>query len=264
MVTRAPSPESKLPIENPIRRIKIPKMAETVAAELRKMIVRDELKEGDRLMSEAELMAQFGISRPTLREAIRILESESLLTVTRGSREGARIHKPDSKVAARFFGLVLQSGGTTMADLYRARSVIEPPAARIVAETARDTAPPVLRALIAQQHAVIDDETHLSQMSTQFHQKLVELAGNQTLTLVMKMLREIFERHLAAVTVAANQQVDNTDHKRKGIRSQEKLITFIEAGNGDGAEEFWRLHLKNVDKIMLRDQQFERVVDLLD
>src|SRR5690606_34627699 len=96
MVIRVPDPTGKLQPDSP-RRITIPKMAETVAAQLRKMIVRGELKEGDRLMSEAELMAQFGISRPTLREAIRILESESLLTITRGSREGARVNKPDHK-----------------------------------------------------------------------------------------------------------------------------------------------------------------------
>ncbi len=60
-------------------RFRVPKTAELVAAELRRKIVRGELAEGDALPSEAALMAEFAVSRPTLREAFRVLESESLM-----------------------------------------------------------------------------------------------------------------------------------------------------------------------------------------
>ncbi len=67
-----------------------------MAAELRRRIVSGELEVGgDPLPSEGKLMSQFGVSRPTLREAFRILESEQLIRVLRGARGGARVLKPD-------------------------------------------------------------------------------------------------------------------------------------------------------------------------
>ena len=58
------------------------------------MVVDGQLKDGDFLPNEAELMAHFGVSRPTLREAVRVLESERLVEVRRGSRTGARVRVP--------------------------------------------------------------------------------------------------------------------------------------------------------------------------
>src|SRR3954468_8844232 len=105
------------------RSMRAAKTGEMIAAYLRGRIVRGELAEGDNLPSEVELMAQFAVSRPTLREAFRILETEQLIVLRRGSR-GARILAPDVAVAARYVGLLLQVSGTTLADVYAARSVL--------------------------------------------------------------------------------------------------------------------------------------------
>src|SRR6516165_5919111 len=69
------------------------KAAERVAAELRREIITGNLRPGDRLASEKELQEQFEISRPTLREALRLLEAESLIEVVRGQYGGARVTK---------------------------------------------------------------------------------------------------------------------------------------------------------------------------
>ena len=78
-------------------------------------------------------MEQFGVSRPTLREAFRILEAETLISVRRGSRGGARVVAPDASVAARYVGLLLQMQGATINDVYEARMISEPPCARLLA-----------------------------------------------------------------------------------------------------------------------------------
>ena len=85
-------------------KVRVPKMAELVAAQLRRKIVRGELAEGEALPSESALMAEFAVSRPTLREAFRVLESESLISVRRGARGGARVQVPEGTVAARYAG----------------------------------------------------------------------------------------------------------------------------------------------------------------
>src|SRR5829696_7938155 len=88
--------------------VRAPKTAELIAAHIRGQIVRNELSAGDTLPPETDLMRQFGVSRPTLREAFRILETESLLQVRRGSRGGAQVTAPTLSVAARYVGLLLQ------------------------------------------------------------------------------------------------------------------------------------------------------------
>src|SRR5439155_10979415 len=108
-------------------KLRIPKMAELVAQQLRRQIVSAELSEGDALPSEAALMAQFGVSRPTLREAFRVLEAEGLITVRRGAHGGARVRTPNDDAAGRYAGLVLEYRGATLSDVYDARNIIEPP-----------------------------------------------------------------------------------------------------------------------------------------
>src|ERR1700728_931907 len=104
-----------------------PKMADRVATVLRRMFIRGEITEGTMLPPEAELMERFGVSRPTLREAIRVLESESLITVRRGAKGGARVRPPDREVAARYAAFTLEYRGATVRDVYDARTALEVP-----------------------------------------------------------------------------------------------------------------------------------------
>src|ERR1700742_56067 len=100
--------------------IRIPKTAEVVAADIRKMIIRGEMREGDFLQPEAQLMEYYGTSRPTIREAFRILENEQFISVTRGSRSGARVHEPKVDSVARYAGFALQAQGALLSDIYQA------------------------------------------------------------------------------------------------------------------------------------------------
>ena len=115
------------------QQVRVPKMAELVASQLRRRIVTGELAEGDALPSEAVLMTQFGVSRPTLREAFRILEAESLIVVRRGAGGGGRVQLPSDDVAARYAALVLEHRRTPVQDVWEARSLFEPPAAGVLA-----------------------------------------------------------------------------------------------------------------------------------
>src|SRR5690606_34497762 len=110
----------------PTHHVHLPKTAELIAGQLRRQIVTGELKEGDALPPEASLLDAFAVSRPTLREAFRVLEAEGLISVRRGAHGGARVQTPSSRVAARYAGLVLQAQSTTLADVLDARTLLEP------------------------------------------------------------------------------------------------------------------------------------------
>src|SRR5207342_3506893 len=129
-----------------------------IADELRALIVGGELSEGDSLGHEPELVERFGVSRPSLREALRILEAEGLITVVRGVLGGVVVHEPDERMTARAAALVLQARNVPLADVFEARSLLEPLAARAIAtKRNRRAALKELRTLVAAQQALIED-----------------------------------------------------------------------------------------------------------
>jgi DNA-binding FadR family transcriptional regulator len=262
-----PSQRQSLVVRSDEQPFRVPKTAELVSDDLRNKIVRGELKDGDALPAEGELVARYSVSRPTLREALRILESEGLLTVTRGSRGGPRVHPPDPRLAARHFGLVLQNRGTTLADIYGARLLIEPSCVHMVARTpaARRAAPGVLNALIEQQSQALaagDVEGH-ARASARFHRGLIELTGNGPLILLMSMLTHIYERHLSTAALAANVERADTSSRQRGLKVHAKLVELIESGEGNRAETYWRKHLETIDKLLRDNFVVDRPIDLL-
>jgi GntR family transcriptional repressor for pyruvate dehydrogenase complex len=236
-----------------------------IADELRRLIVSGKLSEGDSLGHEPDLVERFGVSRPSLREALRILEAEGLISVVRGMLGGVVVHKPDGRMTARMAALVLQARNVSLADVFEARSLIEPTAVRVVASLAsraRRPAVSALRRLIDEQARVILDPEGFGPANAQFHERLVALAGNQTLTIVAEMLNEIVARAVTAVS-KTGPAPESVATRRRGIRSQERLVALIEAGEASEAEAHWRTHMAVVGRVLL-GQRATTVVDLMD
>jgi DNA-binding FadR family transcriptional regulator len=233
-----------------------------IADVLRALIVSGDLVEGDSLGHEPDLVERFGVSRPSLREALRILEAEGLITVVRGVRGGVVVHAPDERMTARTAALVLQARNVPLADVFEARSMVEPLAAKAIAGARnRRTAVKELRELVDKQQASIDDPDEFGVANAAFHERLVSLAGNQTLTIVAEMLNEVVARAVAAVSRGGD-SLGSVSTRRRGIRSQERLLDLLEAGDGTAAEEHWRAHMQVVGRVML-GQEAATVVDLL-
>jgi GntR family transcriptional repressor for pyruvate dehydrogenase complex len=233
-----------------------------IADTIRGLIVTGQLTEGESLGHEPDLVARFGVSRPSLREALRILEAEGLVTVVRGVRGGVIAHEPDGRMTARTAALLLQARNVSLADVFEARSLVEPIAARtIAAMRGRKAAIKELRALISDEEAVINDPDAFGIANAAFHERLVALAGNQTLGIVAEMLHEIVA--VAVAAVSRGEDGGSLATRRRGLRSQEKLLALLEAGDGAAAEEHWRAHMQIVGRVML-GQEAATVVDLLD
>jgi DNA-binding FadR family transcriptional regulator len=235
------------------------KTGEMIASYLRGRIVRGELAEGESLPSEAELMHQFDVSRPTLREAFRILEAESLIVIKRGSR-GARVTAPQVEVAARYVGLLMQTSGTTLADVYEARSLIEPAAAALLARrrTPRDLAD--LAACIDELEALVSsgevpaDVPAWTKGAQRFHDLIMERAGNRTLAIQSLVLREVVETHLLLATRNSADAAGTVSRFSRLIRSYRKLLRFVQAGDEAGAQEHWQAHFEAAGRVLLADQ----------
>ncbi|MDT5190441.1 MAG: GntR family transcriptional regulator, transcriptional repressor for pyruvate dehydrogenase complex [Mycobacterium sp.] len=252
-------PDSVAPLAGaPIRS---PKTAELVAGTLRRMVVDGQLKEGDFLPNEAELMAHFGVSRPTLREAVRVLESERLVEVRRGSRTGARVRVPGPEIVARPAGLLLELSGATIADVMVARAGIEPIAVRLLAEAGTPAAYDELEDMLTQDVPVGWESGQLAEVTGEFHRRVVELSGNATLTIIAGMLHEITVRHTAFV-MKEGRKVSKADYD-KLTKSYRRLITLLRAGDGAAAEAHWRTHLDITRPLLLKGLETVKVRDVM-
>ncbi len=240
-----------------------PKAASVVAATVRNRIIRGELREGDALPAENELIAQFGISRPSIREALRILESESLITLQRGARGGARVHAPSIGTAARYAGAVLQTQETPLEDVYQARRLIEPFAVEVLARRADQADVARLREFLAREEQAIPDPEEFVRLSQQFHVELVAASGQQTLALFAAMLNDIIERHMALLT-RRTQPTERPQPRWKALASHDRLIELIEAGDVAEARAFWETHIDAVKTMTLGADGALTVLDLLD
>ena len=265
-LTESEAPRLELTSEAPAR-IRTPKTSEIVADRIRDQIIRGDLGEGDTLPPEAQLMERFGVSRPTLREAFRILEAENLISVVRGSRSGAQVHKPRADVAARYLGYVLQAEQTTIGDLYAARFAIEP---YVVENLCRrqdnDEAVRRLTEHVEQLKTVLKEspQASLGEGVSEFHRLLVEVSGNKTLALMNAVLMNLVSRHQQDFRSRFYRFTD-ADAKKlaAGVKSFERLVRLIASRETEAAVAHWRLHLKNANSVWTGAGEGERIVDAL-
>ncbi|HTF50377.1 MAG TPA: GntR family transcriptional regulator, partial [Pseudonocardia sp.] len=155
--------------------VQLPKAAEIVARTLRRKIVTRELQADDPLPPEDQLMAEMAVARTTVREALRILESEGLIVVRRGAGGGARIRTPAVPMVARYIGLLLQYEGATLEDVHNARVMLEAPAAALLAERTTPEIVARLREALADEADALDDPVRLARAHGRFHQLVVQL-----------------------------------------------------------------------------------------
>ncbi|MCW2829716.1 MAG: GntR family transcriptional regulator [Aeromicrobium sp.] len=233
------------------QRLHMPKMAELIGADLRRQIVRGELREGDSLPSEGVLMEQFGVSRPTLREAFRVLESESLISIRRGARGGARVHIPDGSVAARYAGLVLEHRGTTLRDVYDCRSHLESSCAGMAATARTDEDIASLKVTLREIEETRADLPRRMDLHAQFHAQVVEAARNQTMLVLSSMLRTIIDRSTIESIVATAHLSSTDDAYHEAHKAHWRLIKLIEQRDADEAAAHWRRHLDLAEEFVL-------------
>jgi len=231
--------------------IRVPKAAELIAEAIRRRLVQGDLKAGDALPPEVELMAEFHVSRASLREAFRILETESLIEVKRGAHGGARITLPDVDTASKSIGVLLQIRGATLKELFDARVIIEPPLINILAGVRTDQDLAELRDLIDFEAANIDDWTVFASAATEFHNLLVRMAGNVTLALIVGMLDELYLRHLKRFV--SRNRPDQRELNQQTVAIHRQLVDVIAARDGASAETIWRYAMQQSRNVILAE-----------
>jgi GntR family transcriptional regulator, transcriptional repressor for pyruvate dehydrogenase complex len=233
-----------------------PSVAEMVADVIRARIVAGTLPDGSMLPKQDQLISEFQVSRPSFREALRILESEGLISVRRGNVGGAQVHAPTPENAARTLGLVLQAREVALDDLAAALAVIEPAcAAHCAQQTDRNvTIVPQLRELNIRCRAVdAKDQAGAALIFQQFHHAIIDGCGNTTLVIVIGALERLWSLHEKAwadyADAAGNEQ--GPVLRASVVAAHEEITDAIEAGEASRAQHLVAAHLAKIQPLML-------------
>ncbi len=228
------------------QQLRQPRLAEMVAGTLRGRILAGELADGAMLPKQDELLEEFGVSLPPIREALRILETEGLITVQRGNVGGAVVHAPQEAKVVYMMGLVLQSRQAPLGDVLTAFTAFEPACAAACAARPdrHDTVLPVLRGTLDAATAVLDDAAAYTGLARQFHLDLVAGCGNEAMRLVVGALESLWTVHVDHMARRLDRLggFAELSARRSSAREHEKLYSRIDKGDVRGAEQLARAH----------------------
>lgn len=246
------------------RELKTRSVAEAVASQLRARILDGDLTDGSELPTEALLLEQFPVSRPSLREAFRILEAEGLLRVRRGKRGGTVIIHPTPDSAAYHVGLLLHARKTTLQDLAAARNLLEPLCAEQAARR-RDhiSVGRKLIKLTEVDNTEVGNGLAFTKAATSFHQQLVMAAGNSTLETLAGILESIWNtQELSWAQSAVNEgDYPDTSLRREVLKAHLRISQAIEAGDPEQAVHLTRGHLKAASPYVASHGGRVRIID---
>ncbi|MGH9242740.1 MAG: FadR/GntR family transcriptional regulator [Acidimicrobiales bacterium] len=209
---------------------------ELVIRELRKAIVRGDLKAGEKLPAEPELAAQFGVSRSALREALKVLELSGYLDVRRGYGGGTFVASPpEAEEFTRISAPPVPTLEVTPAQLQDVRLAVEPYAAGLAARARFEMILGLHEA--NRQMQVFDDRpARVLAAAVDFHLAVARAAGNPVFLVVLQDLRPVMYK-------AMNKFVQNPKWREACRVEHERIAKEIEAQEPARAERAMRKHL---------------------
>jgi GntR family transcriptional repressor for pyruvate dehydrogenase complex len=234
-----------------------------VAAALRDQIVTGELADDDTLPALERLVESFGVSRPSVREALRVLENEGLITVRRGNLGGALIHRPQAESAAYMLGLVMQSRNVGVVDLAGSIGELLTTCACMCArrrDRAKSVMPTLRRAHERAVAAIAAPAAEFEPLSRRFHQVVVDRCGNESLALVFSMLDWLWSAQEEAwSTRITHQESPDMKVRQLGIDEHKEMLDAIASGDVARTTEVTRRHVENPEVLGLRRRTNHRI-----
>lgn len=204
-----------------------------VIAQIREAILAGRYVQGDRLPTEREMARQFGVSRVTIRDALRALEAGGLVEVRVGGQGGPYVAQPDPQLLAESLRAHLHLQGTTFQELAEARLALETTAAQLAAERANEEDLAAMRAAVDSEPG----EGGTAGQSVDFHAALVRSAHNSALLTMFLATRALLQE--AFSTLHARQP----DMARVARQVHRQLYQAIERRDGELAIRLMRDHL---------------------
>ena len=231
-----------------LRAVKRKTIHEEIIAQIREELAESRWKPGDRLPSERELSERFRVSRASVREAIRALESRGLVKIKTG--EGTYIASGSEAVLSPLVSIILQQKDVLL-DIFEARKVIEPEIAALAAKRAGPEEIQHLEEILEEQARQIAQGDSGVEADTAFHSLLTQTTKNKVFLrlndAVVDSLRETRERSLHI-------------HGRpaRSLAGHHEILKAIRAKDPGRARQAMLQHLRAIERNVLRPGSAER------
>lgn len=225
------------PVEAPIQRVR--KAYEQVYDQLRELIVKGEFARGQRLPNEAVLARNFGVSRGTVREALRVLAAQNLIRTAKGAGGGSFVTMPTVDHISEFLqaniSLLSESNDVTLDEFLEARELLEVFAARSAAQRRTEAHLEQLRDTIMTEPEQLNTQEQFS-YNKEFHSAVLGACGNTLLCIAAQPVFSILQTNLRRSPLAKRFPIRvNDDHR--------VILRAIEAGDADAAADAMRHHM---------------------
>jgi GntR family transcriptional repressor for pyruvate dehydrogenase complex len=225
--------------------------SEQVAIQIQHYIQEERLGPGDFLGREEDLAAEFGVSRPTLREALKLLASGNLIRASKGPGGGIFVaHTADEGMGRSLsdaIGMMLETGAVTLEELLDARLLLEVPLAGLAAYQADEESLRRLREAVA--GAATADPDELAGYDSEIHQAVAAAAGNRMLQALTGWVFEV-------VQPSVNTALHGAIVQAAILEQHEALLAAVEKGDAPRAERAMKDHLLYLRDVlrMVRDR----------
>lgn len=224
--------------------------AEHVAQQLLERIVAAGLKPGTSFATEAELLAQFNVSRPTLRESLKILESQGVLELRPGPGGGILTRQPGLDALAHGLSVFLRLNEVPFSAVLRAREVIEPALAFEAASNATETDLTELAASIERMKAIQGrdaNETFLAENRT-FHSVIARASGNKVL--------EIFWSTISILASGEHHGIRySVGNQKHVVQAHEQILEACRKRDGAAAAAAMESHVSSLEHLVRQRYQ---------
>lgn len=222
--------------------------SEFVAQHLLDRIITANLMPGSTFGTEADLLAQFDVSRPTLRESLRILEAQGVLELRPGPKGGVIVSKPGVDVLAHSLSVYLRLHGVPFIKVLKAREAIEPPLAGAAA-LARSEADLAALQDSVDRLAAAESEGDFIEENRRFHSLVAHAGANE----VMKL----FWQTISMLATGEQQGINYTPaNRRHVVAAHQSIVDAIRAGDPREAEHRMRAHIEELEQLIRKRYQY--------
>ena len=210
-----------------------------MAARLREQILDGALPRGTRLPNEVVLAGEFGVSRATVREALRVLTAQDLIRTAKGAGGGSYVTVPSAEHVSESLrsglGLMTASADVTLEELLEVRELLEVPAAKLAARRRSEEHLERLRAAIPGQPLRLGTQEQFV-YNADFHSTVIDASGNTLLTIAAEPVFAVLQTHLSRSRLGQKFHRSINDHHRE-------IAAAIESAEEQAAGELMHDHL---------------------
>jgi DNA-binding FadR family transcriptional regulator len=223
-------------VTDPLDRIKIRRVSQLVAAELRSMILHGQFTGMDRLPADRSFAEEFGVSKHHFRDALRLLEQDGLVEVRPGRNGGVFLTTPAVDVLSRTFAGTLARKGTKLRDLMEARQIIEPAAATLACSVATESE---FAALMEMVERAEERNAYDSWANVQFHLALCAAGHNDTLLLLERSIQDI----IRSIDISSQSLPGSENLTAESTRAHRAIVQALQQRDSEKVAYRTKLHL---------------------